>query len=115
MLGAGGTIAILAAGGARLRLIAVTDGEASHPEADPAALARQEQQVRAAVIGRDVRISGHPFTVVGVARDFRGLDRLLSEETGLTVRRDADPLTCVVRGTGRILDDFPRFESVLTT
>ena len=35
VLGAGGTMALLAAAGARLRLIAVTDGEASHPRADP--------------------------------------------------------------------------------
>jgi LmbE family N-acetylglucosaminyl deacetylase len=40
VLGAGGTMAILAAGGARLRLLAVTDGEASHPGADPQATAR---------------------------------------------------------------------------
>ena len=44
VLGAGGTIAMLAAAGVRLRLIAVTDGEASHPGADPARLG----QVRAA-------------------------------------------------------------------
>jgi LmbE family N-acetylglucosaminyl deacetylase len=31
VLGAGGTIAALAAGGARLRLVTLTDGEASHP------------------------------------------------------------------------------------
>ena len=31
VLGAGGTMAMLAAAGARLRLVAVTDGEASHP------------------------------------------------------------------------------------
>jgi LmbE family N-acetylglucosaminyl deacetylase len=40
ILGVGGTIAMLAAAGARLRLIAVTDGEASHPGADPEAIAR---------------------------------------------------------------------------
>ena len=40
ILGAGGTMAMLAAAGARLRLIAVTDGEASHPGADPGAIAR---------------------------------------------------------------------------
>lgn len=45
----------------------------------------------------------------------RGLDQLLMEETGLPVRRDEDPLTSVVRGTGRILDDRARFGSVLTT
>lgn len=41
VLGAGGTIATLAAAGARIRVIAVTDGEASHPGADSAALARR--------------------------------------------------------------------------
>lgn len=39
VLGVGGTMAVLAAAGARLRLIAVTDGEASHPGSDPAAVA----------------------------------------------------------------------------
>jgi actin-like ATPase involved in cell morphogenesis len=28
---------------------------------------------------------------------------------------DEEPLTCVVRGAGRILDDFDRFRSVLNT
>jgi LmbE family N-acetylglucosaminyl deacetylase len=39
VLGAGGTMAILARAGARLRLIAVTDGEGSHPGSDPAVIA----------------------------------------------------------------------------
>jgi len=42
VLGAGGLISVLAAAGARVRLIAVTDGEASHRgHADPAELARR--------------------------------------------------------------------------
>jgi LmbE family N-acetylglucosaminyl deacetylase len=41
VLGAGGTIATLAAAGARIRVIAVTDGEASHPGTDSAELARR--------------------------------------------------------------------------
>ncbi len=45
----------------------------------------------------------------------RGLDRLLREETGLPIHVDEEPLTCVVRGTGRILDDLDRYRSVLTT
>ena len=43
------------------------------------------------------------------------LDQLLIDETGLPVRRDVDPLTSVVRGTGRILDDPVRFGNVVTT
>jgi LmbE family N-acetylglucosaminyl deacetylase len=48
VLGAGGVIALLAGAGSRLRLIAVTDGEASHPgHGDPAALARRRARERA--------------------------------------------------------------------
>ena len=39
----------------------------------------------------------------------RGLDVLLQQETGLPIHVDEDPLTCVVRGTGRILDDFEKY------
>jgi rod shape-determining protein MreB len=45
----------------------------------------------------------------------RGLDVLLQQETGLPIHVDEDPLTCVVRGTGRILDDFEKFRNVLTS
>ena len=45
----------------------------------------------------------------------RGLDLLLSQETGLPIHVDEDPLTCVVRGTGRILDDEEKYWSVLQT
>ncbi|MBI2537471.1 MAG: rod shape-determining protein [Gemmatimonadetes bacterium] len=45
----------------------------------------------------------------------RGLDVLLSQETSLPIRVDEDPLTCVVRGVGRILDDPEKYRSVLTT
>jgi rod shape-determining protein MreB and related proteins len=45
----------------------------------------------------------------------RGLDLLLSQETNLPIHVDEDPLTCVVRGTGRILDDEDKYWSVLQT
>ena len=45
----------------------------------------------------------------------RGLDILLAQETGLPIHVDEDPLTCVVRGTGRILDDFEKYRSVLSS
>jgi rod shape-determining protein MreB len=43
----------------------------------------------------------------------RGLDLLLAHETDLPIHIDEEPLTCVVRGAGRILDEFERFRSVL--
>jgi rod shape-determining protein MreB len=45
----------------------------------------------------------------------RGLDALLTHETNLPIHVDEEPLTCVVRGAGRILDDFERFQSVLNS
>ena len=44
----------------------------------------------------------------------RGLDALITHETGLPVRVADEPLTCVVRGTGAILYDIDRFQDVLT-
>ena len=44
----------------------------------------------------------------------RGLDQLLREETNLPINVDEEPLTCVVRGTGRIMDDPKRYWNILT-
>jgi rod shape-determining protein MreB len=43
-----------------------------------------------------------------------GLDTLLSLETGLTIHIDQDPLTCVVRGAGMVLDDWKQYQGVLS-
>ena len=41
------------------------------------------------------------------------LDALLRENTNLPINVDEEPLTCVVRGTGRILDDPDKYRGVL--
>ena len=43
----------------------------------------------------------------------RGLDRRLVEETSLPVIVADDPLTCVVRGTGMVLDSISAYQKVL--
>jgi rod shape-determining protein MreB len=43
----------------------------------------------------------------------RGLDSLLRENTNLPINVDEEPLTCVVRGSGRILDDPDKYRGVL--
>ncbi len=43
----------------------------------------------------------------------RGLDRRLRQETNLPVNVAEDPLTCVVRGTGRVLENLPQYSKVL--
>jgi rod shape-determining protein MreB len=43
----------------------------------------------------------------------RGLDIYLRERTNLPINVVEDPLTCVVLGAGKVLDDLERFEKVL--
>jgi rod shape-determining protein MreB len=43
----------------------------------------------------------------------RGLDNRLVEETSLPVIVADDPLTCVVRGTGKVLEDISMYQKVL--
>jgi rod shape-determining protein MreB len=43
----------------------------------------------------------------------RGLDVLLHEETKLPIHIDEEPLTCVVRGTGKILENPEKYWNVL--
>lgn len=43
----------------------------------------------------------------------RGLDKLLSKETGLPVRIAEDPLVCVVKGAGKVLEELDFFKEAL--
>ena len=44
----------------------------------------------------------------------RGLDRLLELETNLPIGVDEEPMTCVVRGADKIMEDFTRYRTVLS-
>ncbi len=48
----------------------------------------------------------HGIVLAGGGALLRGLDRLISEETGLSVTVADDPLTAVANGTGRILQEL---------
>ena len=43
----------------------------------------------------------------------RGMDKRLRQETNLPVNAAEDPLTCVVRGAGKVLSDFTSYAKVL--
>ena len=43
----------------------------------------------------------------------QNLDKLLSQKTGMPVYIAQDPLDCVVKGTGKTLEDLDRLKSVL--
>jgi rod shape-determining protein MreB len=45
----------------------------------------------------------------------RGLDKLVKEQTKIPVHIADDPLTCVVRGTGLVLEDLESLKEVLVT
>lgn len=86
VLGFGGTIAVLAAAGARVRLVSVTDGEASHPHSTaPAArnlAAVRTRELRQALgqLGADVQSVALGLPDSGLARHEQGLT---SELAGL--------------------------------
>ena len=54
------------------------------------------------------------ISMTGGGSGLRGLAQLLTDETGLPVHVDPEPLTCVVRGAGMVLDDWDAYKSVLT-
>jgi len=63
-------------------------------------------------LGADIVSKGMVLTGGGAL--LRDIDRLLMEETGLPVIIADDPLTCVVRGSGKALDRMDKFSSIFT-
>lgn len=57
-------------------------------------------------------IGGHGMLLAGGGALLKGLDTLITKDMGLKVTIDEDPLTTVVRGTGRTLDNKKRYGSV---
>lgn len=55
------------------------------------------------------------IVLTGGAAQLSNLDQVLRNATGLPVSIAEDPLTCVVIGTGRVLEEFRRFKNILTT
>jgi len=53
--------------------------------------------------------------LVGGGGLLRGLDKLITEQTGVPVRLVEDPLTAVVRGTGMVLEDLSGLRAVLVS
>ena len=62
-------------------------------------------------LSADIRDRGIILTGGGAL--LKGLDVLLREETSLPINLADDPLTCVVRGTGAVLEDLNRYSKLL--
>jgi rod shape-determining protein MreB len=57
-------------------------------------------------------ISANGLLLTGGGALLKGLDLLLHKSTGLSIRIDGDPLTTVVRGTGKTLEDRSFYANV---
>ncbi|MDX2230295.1 MAG: rod shape-determining protein [Leptolyngbyaceae cyanobacterium bins.349] len=70
-------------------------------------LERTPPELAADIIDRGIMLAGGGALL-------RGLDTLISHETGIVVHVAADPLSCVVLGTGRVLENFKQLERVFS-
>ena len=77
-------------------------------EAVKMTLERTPPELAADIVDRGIIVAGGGALL-------RGLDRLLGEETGMPVMITDDPLSSVVLGTGRALEEIETLKKVLIT
>jgi rod shape-determining protein MreB len=99
------------------RTVRMTSTEIREAMAEPIAaiveavkmtLERTPPELAADIVDRGIIMAGGGSLL-------RGLDRLLSEETGMPVMLTEDPLSSVVLGTGRALEEIETLKKVLIT
>ena len=76
-------------------------------EAVKRTLERTPPELAADIIDRGIMLAGGGALLTG-------LDTLISHETGIVTHIAADPLTCVVLGTGRVLENFKQLGRVFS-
>jgi rod shape-determining protein MreB len=98
------------------RTVTVKSAEMRESMAEPLAvivdavkrtLERTPPELAADIIDRGIMLAGGGALL-------KGLDTLISHETGIVVHVAADPLSCVVLGTGRVLENFKQLERVFS-
>ena len=70
------------------------------------ALERTPPELSADILDRGIIMTGG-------GRMLKGIDQLIRERTNVPVNIAEDPLLSVVRGTGKVLEDVKKYESVL--
>jgi rod shape-determining protein MreB and related proteins len=76
-------------------------------EAVKRTLERTPPELASDIIDRGIMLAGGGALL-------RGIDTLISHETGIVAHIADDPLTCVVKGTGLVLENFKQLERVFT-
>lgn len=76
-------------------------------EAIKRTLERTPPELAADIIDRGIMLAGGGALL-------RGFDTLISHETGIVTHVAADPLSCVVLGTGRALENYKQLERVFS-
>ncbi|NJK40171.1 MAG: rod shape-determining protein [Acaryochloridaceae cyanobacterium SU_2_1] len=76
-------------------------------EAVKRSLERMPPELAADIVDRGIMLAGGGALL-------KGLDKLISHETGIVVHIAADPLCCVVLGAGQVLENFQQFSRVFT-
>lgn len=98
------------------RTVTVKSAEIRESMAEPLAvivdavkrtLERTPPELAADIIDRGIMLAGGGALL-------KGIDTLISHETGIVVHVAADPLSCVVLGTGRVLENFKQLERVFS-
>ena len=77
-------------------------------EAVKRTLERTPPELAADIVDRGIMLAGGGALV-------RGINDLLSDETGIFTHIAENPLLCVVNGCGQVLDDFKTLKRVVDT
>ena len=85
---------------------ALSDPIAAITDAVLLSLERTPPEVASDILDRGIILTGGGALI-------RGLDKRIKDETNLPVHVAEDPLTCVVRGTGKILESISSYKKVL--
>jgi len=85
---------------------ALSDPIAAITNAVLLSLERTPPEVASDILDRGIILTGGGALI-------RGLDKRIRDETNLPVHVAEDPLTCVVRGTGKILESISSYKKVL--
>ena len=99
------------------RSITLTSGEIREAMADPLnkiveaikrTLERTPPELAADIVERGIMLAGGGALI-------RGMNDLVTKETGIFTHIAEEPLLCVVNGCGKILDDFRKLKRIVDT